>query len=297
MCKPRVVVIGSSNTDLVVRVDRLPSPGETVVGGDMTVVQGGKGANQAVAAARLGASVCFVARVGDDAAGSAARAAYHAEGIDIGHVLVTNDVPTGTALIPVEAGSGRNAIVVSPGANARLSPADVDEAAGVIRSADLLVISFEIPPETVEASILLAARNGVPVLCNPAPARILTDPVLRLVRWMTPNEEECALLGGPDHLHRFGMDVISTHGENGALHYRNDQVRTYAAPKVEVVDTVAAGDCFTAALSVGLAGGQELSDAIPYAVAAASLKVTRAGAQPGLPFRADVDRFLASLVR
>lgn len=297
MSRSKLVVVGSSNTDLVVRVPRLPAPGETVVGADLTIIQGGKGANQAVAAARLGADVCFIARVGDDSAGAAAIAAYASEGIDTSWVQPTPGVPTGTALIPVEERSGRNSIVVSPGANAHLSPHDILQAEAVLHDADWILVSLEIAQDTVDAVVAVANRHNVPVLCNPAPARSLPEPTLRGIAWMTPNEDETRQLGGPEALLAHGIQLVSTHGPEGAKRHTRSGMQHFSAPDVTAVDTVAAGDCFTAALAVALSEGADADDAIRFAVTAASLKVTKQGAQPGLPRRAEVESFIRSLGR
>jgi len=292
MSRPRIVVIGSSNTDLVVSVDRIPSPGETVLGGDLRTIQGGKGANQAVAAARLGGEVHFVARVGDDAHGAQALAAYRAEGISTKSVLRTTGHPTGVALIPVERSGGQNAIVVAPGANARLCPEDIHCSAPAIRAAHAVVVSLEVPIPAIEATVRIAKDAGATVILNPAPACDIDGDWLDLVDWIVPNESEAERLGGADALARRVPGVVVTRGGAGADLFVRGQWERHPAPKVDVRDTVAAGDCFVAAFAIRIAEGADPSEAVAFAVRAASLKVTRVGAQPGLPYRTEVESAL-----
>lgn len=296
MRSPTLVVVGSANTDFVVDVAAIPSPGQTVLGGDLRIIPGGKGANQAVAAARLGGTVRFVARVGDDANGRAAVAGYQSDGIDTRWVMETPGVPSGVALIAVESGSGQNAIVVAPGANARLSAADIAAASGAFDGADAVVVSLEIPDDAVAAAVAAGHARGIPVILNPAPARELPESVLRQVGVCTPNEGELAALGGAERLLAFGMTLVTTLGARGAVGSRND-APSVAVPalRVDAVDTVAAGDCFTGALAVELGRGADLEMAVRFAVAASALKVTRPGAQPGIPTRAEVDDFLSRI--
>ena len=290
MHRPRIVVVGSSNTDLVVSVDRIPSPGETVLGDNLRMIQGGKGANQAVAAARLGGDVTFIARVGDDAYGAAALEAYRAEGINIDHVLVTPGQPTGLALIPVERIGGQNAIVVAPGANAMLNFAPIFP----IRSASVVIASLEVPLEAVGRALQTARGYRRPTILNPAPARPLPERLLDLVDWIIPNETEAVLLGGAEYLARRVPGVVVTRGAAGAdLHIDGTWIN-HPAPAVDVRDTVAAGDCFVAAFAIRIAEGASPSEAVSFAVRAASLKTTREGAQPGLPRRDEVDRFVVT---
>jgi ribokinase len=288
-----IVVVGSSNTDLVVPVSRIPAPGETVLGGALTTVAGGKGANQAVAAARLGGAVTFIARVGDDAYGAAARAGFVAEGIGTKFVATTAGVASGVALIAV-ASSGENCIVVAPGANAHLSAADIVGAAAAFDSAAAVVISLEIPDDAVFAAVRQGKSRGVPVILNPAPARPLPPEILAKIAVLTPNETELAQLGGVDALLRSGVGtVVTTLGADGAAIATAAGTTRIPAIAVQAVDTVAAGDTFTGALAVELSQGVSIDDAVRFACAAAALKVTRPGAQPGIPSRSDVDRFLA----
>jgi ribokinase len=275
--------VGSINVDLVVSVARLPAAGETVAGGRFAQHGGGKSANQAVAAARVGASVAFVGAVGEDELGASAVAELEAEGIDVTHVARV-DAPTGVALIAVDA-AGENTIVVSPGANARVGPADVERAGDVLAAAAVTLIQHEIPPEAVRAA--LAAAGGTVVL-NPAPARALVEPIDVLV----PNRLELEALadkaGDPEELARGLRDaraVVVTLGADGALVVEGDRATTVAAPSVRAVDTTGAGDAFCGALAQALAGGAALADAVRWAVAAAAVSVTREGAQGGMPTR------------
>lgn len=306
---PRIVVIGSANRDLVVRAERIPAPGETVLGGEFVTAPGGKGANQAVAAARLGAQVQFVGRVGVDPFGDALLAEMRAARIATEHVIRDSQQPTGVALIGVDT-RGQNAIIVAPGANSRVSPADVDAAHESIVRADIILIQLEIPLETVAYAVSLAKAVGTRVLLNPAPVRHtnpLPDDLLRQVDVLTPNEHEAAgLLGyaspeGLDweqiaaQLHECGIpEVVITLGDQGCLLASEQGIRRQPALPVAAVDATAAGDCFTGALAVSLAEGFGLDAAARFASRAAALSVTRLGAQPSLPTRAEVDSFQPS---
>lgn len=305
--RPRVVVVGSSNTDMVVVVPQIPRPGETVLGtGSMIATPGGKGANQAVAAARLGADVIFIARVGDDDLGQRARLGFHEDGIDTTHVQVTHGAASGVALIAVTAEGGENSIAVAPGANAHLSPNDVEAAETAIAQAQAVILSLEIPLETVRRTLEIASAYNVPTTLNPAPARSLPPSLLRQVTYLTPNEQEAHSLassllqrtdssprGAADTLRTAGVEsVIVTLGAGGALVVTRDGEALVPAFAVSAIDTIAAGDCFTSALTVELASGRTLSDAVLFANAAAAVKVTRQGAQAGLPHRNDVLRFI-----
>ena len=307
LSSPRIVVVGSANTDLVVGVLHIPAPGETVLGGDLQIVAGGKGANQAVAAARLGAQVTFIARVGDDAFGQTALENFVREGIATDFVRVTPGVASGVALIAVREETGENAIVVAPGANGRLSAEDVRTAAEAFDTAQAVIISLEIPDEAVACAIEMGHARRIPVIVNPAPARALPEDLLAKITALTPNETEALQLlnRSPEEqdppeeiatrLLGLGIDfVVMTIGAAGAMIATPDGVETVPGILVHAVDTVAAGDCFTAALTVEFAAGRSLRESVAFANTAAALKVTRHGAQPGLPHRAEVEGFLTA---
>jgi ribokinase len=304
--RPKVVVIGSANMDLVVRCEHIAAPGETVIGGQFVTLPGGKGANQAVAAARLGGEVRFVGCVGTDAFGEALFAGMTADGIVTDHLRRAPEEATGVALIGVD-DRGQNAIIVAPGANHRLTPADIDAARESIAVAAYVVIQLEIPLDTVAHAIALAREVGTRVLLNPAPVShtsSLPHALLRQVDVLTPNEHEAANLLGhavPDGLDmttvarqlvEIGIGcVVVTLGGDGCLLATREGVRHLPACRVVPVDTTAAGDCFTGALAVALAERQEIEAAIAFATRAAALSVTRLGAQPSLPTRDEVEAF------
>lgn len=300
--EPKIVVVGSANTDMVVQVRHLPQPGETVLGGDYIQSQGGKGANQAVAAARLGAAVTFVARLGRDGFGKESAAAYAAEGIDTRYLVWDDHSPSGVALIMVNQ-SAENVIAVAPGANARLSPGDIRAAEAAIAGANCLLVQLEIPLETVQTAVQLAAKHHVAVILNPAPAAQLPLDLLKQVDYLTPNETEAVTLaGGYASAHakevayllrsKFNLkNIVVTLGKQGALiaGYRNEVIPAFTAPSV---DTTGAGDAFNGGLAVALARGDSLVEAVKFASAVAALSTTRAGAQPSMPRLAEVQAFL-----
>lgn len=305
--RPRIVVVGSLNLDLVVAAERFPRPGETVRGQDLRQVPGGKGANQAVAAARLGAEVALIGRVGDDGFGTFLRQSLVAAGVDDGAVAVTPGVVTGTAVIALDA-AGRNAITVVAGANGRLTPADVRAAAGRIRSADVLLVQLEVPFETVAEALRIARDAGVATILDPAPAPTREDPLpdeLFAVDVLTPNQTEAEALTGvpiPDAdagpaaalasarlLARGAGCVILKLGAAGARHQSTfSPGLTIPSPTVPVVDTTAAGDAFTAALGLAWARKAHPAAASRLATAVGALAVTKFGAQSSLPTRAEV---------
>jgi len=302
IAKPCVVVVGSTNTDLTVVVDRLPSPGETVLGGRLLQAGGGKGANQAVAAARAGARVTFVGRVGDDDFGRAQRQALTNEGILTDHLTVDEQSASGVALILVDQG-GENLIAVASGANGRLAPQDVQRAARAFSDADLVLLQLEIPIQTVRAAVQTAAEAGVPVLLNPAPAPPpgALDDLLSSVRCLTPNEGEAARLLGlsaptePEEMARRLVEagaqaVVLTLGARGACVCEGGECRRVSAPPVKAVDTVGAGDCFSGVLAVALSEGMALAEAVRFATCAAALSVQVAGAQPSMPRRQQIEQ-------
>jgi ribokinase len=282
-----IAVVGSINLDLVVTVERHPAPGETVMGGDRRELPGGKGANQAVAVARLGAPVAMVGRVGPDAQGGRLRDHLANEGIDVEHVTVDDDAPTGMALIAVD-GSGENTIVVSPGANAHVGAGDVEAAGEVLAGAAVTLLQHEVPGSAVSAAI--AAAGGIVVL-NPAPARALA----REVDVLVPNRGELSKLarreGDPVDLAR-GLErakaVVVTLGAEGVAVVEGERVERIEAPRVHAVDSTGAGDAFCGALAQALADGADLVEAARWAVRVAAVSVTRVGAQSGLPRREEV---------
>lgn len=300
----RVVVVGSSNTDMVLRVPRIPRPGETVLGSGFSMAAGGKGGNQAVAAARAGGRVTFVARVGDDIFGERALAGFGKDRIDARFVSGTPGASSGIALIDVD-DRGENSISVASGANALLSVADIERAAGAFAAADIVLVQLESPIETVEAAVRAAGENGVPVILNPAPARPLDEALLARVSVLTPNESEAELLSGTAVRDDAGVrdaaarlrargprTVVVTLGERGVFASAPEFEAFLPAFRVEAVDTTAAGDIFNGALAVALGEKRPLPDALRFAQAAAALSVTRPGAQPSAPARAEIEAFM-----
>jgi ribokinase len=303
-----IVVVGSLNADLVVRTPHFPSPGETTTGSGFAIYPGGKGANQAVAAGRLGARVAMIGRIGSDDHGVLLRRSLIAAGVDVGPVLEDDAAPTGVAVITIDT-SGQNQIVLAPGANARLRPEDVERHRSLIESASVVLLQLEVPLETTEAAARIAHRAGVTVVLDPAPARREAVALLSVVDAVTPNETELRVLAGappgdtrPENaaamartLIAKGADrVIAKLGAAGAIAVSRDGEERWPGHRVEVVDTTAAGDAWNGAFAVALAEGRSLRDAGAFANAAAALSVTRAGAQPGMPTRDEVDRFRAS---
>lgn len=298
-----IAVVGSSNTDMIISMGRIPKPGETIIGGDFAMAAGGKGANQAVAAARAGGRVSFIARVGDDLFGEQAIRGFAADGIDVRHVQKDESAPSGVALIFV-GGDGENSIGVASGANARLSADDIEQAREAIQSAGVLLVQLEIPIETVRAAVLAAARDAR-VILNPAPAQPLDDDLLGRVSILTPNETEAALLTGlevedeagaalaAEALRRRGPEiVIITLGAKGALVSDTSGTRLVPAFSVDPVDTTAAGDVFNGALAIALSEDRPLDEAVRFANAAAAISVTRPGAQPSAPRRPEIDALI-----
>ncbi len=300
----KIVVIGSANTDLVVQVLRMPAPGETILGGKFMTAAGGKGANQAVAAARLGGKVTFVARVGNDTFGEESLAGYVAAGVDVRHVVRDAEAASGVALICVDA-AAENSIVVAPGANDRLSVEDVERAEAEIAAADFVVLQLEVPISTVCRAAEVAQAHGVKVILNPAPAAEVPDELLRRCYLLTPNRNECARLTGlpvnnaadakhaADALRRRGVrNVVVTLGSEGSLICGETVCERVAARRVEAVDTTAAGDVYNGALAVALSEGRSLVEAARFATAASAIAVTRMGAQTSVPTRAEVEALL-----
>jgi ribokinase len=291
----RIVVLGSVNMDLVVRCKRLPSPGETVQGGDLRRWPGGKGANQAVAAARMGAAVDFIGCVGDDDLGREAAAVLRAEGVGLEHLHVLPGVSTGVAMIVVDE-QGENTIVLSAGANGHVSTNHVRAAATLISDAALMVCQLEVPLEAIEEASRIARKAGVPVLLNPAPASVLPAGLLEAVDYLVPNETEAAVLAphAAGHeamiraLQRLGpRQVLMTLGADGVM-VAGDDISVVPAPHVHAVDTTGAGDTFVGALAAALVDGEPLSNAVNFAVRAAAVSVTREGAMSAMPRRDEV---------
>ncbi|QHT69154.1 ribokinase [Rhodocytophaga rosea] len=292
----KIIVIGSSNTDMVVKSDKLPLPGETILGGQFYMFPGGKGANQAVAAARLGGEVVFIARTGNDVFGKQAIEQFAREGIDTSCIHIDAGHPSGVALILVDA-KGENVIAVAPGANAQLTERDIDTAQVLISKAEVILLQLEIPISTVTYAIHQMQKLGKKVIINPAPAQALPEEVFRDLYLITPNETEAEILTGiqvtdeasaakaAQALQEKGVSqVVITMGSKGAFVYNGATSRLIAAPKVEPVDTTAAGDVFNGALAVALANEQPLIAAVEFACRAAAISVTRMGAQASAPY-------------
>lgn len=302
--KPKIVVVGSSNMDLVVKSPRIPSKGETILGGDFIMTPGGKGANQAVAAAKLGSDVFFVAKLGDDIFGRQSLSNFQQVGIHTDYVEQTKETPSGVALITVD-DAGDNVIVVAPGANLKLSPENVKKAQPVIISSGAVAAQLEVPLDTVEFAARLANESGVPFILDPAPARKLSGELLRMVDVIKPNETEAGILTGAEvtdensaqkaanELLEHGVKaVILTMGSKGYLLATNDGAEFVPSIKVDAVDATAAGDAFTGSLTVGLAQGKTLKEAALFANHVAALSVTKMGAQSSMPDAKQVENFM-----
>jgi len=303
-----IVVVGSLNADFVVRVDRFPAPGETVRGIGFDVFAGGKGGNQAAAAARLGGRVAMVGQVGGDAQGAWLRASLVAAGVEVGCVSTDDSVSSGVALITTDA-AGQNEIVVVAGANGTFMPERLAPAATLLRQASVVLLQLEIPLATVERAAAEARAAGATLLLDPAPAADVANQLLALASLVTPNETELAMLAAApvldaptpeDEIDRRALRLLARGaaavlvklGARGARLVTPSQRLAWSAFPVDVVDTTAAGDAFNGALAVALAEGAELTDAIRFACAAGALSVTRAGAQPSMPTRDDVEHLL-----
>ena len=299
----KILVVGSTNTDMVVKTDHLPRPGETVLGGTFLMNPGGKGANQAVAAARLGAEVTFVCKTGNDLFGVTTRQQLAEEGIDTSFVFTDPHEPSGVALIAVD-NRAENTIVVASGANASLLPLDINKALTAIDACDLVLMQLETPMPTIEYVASLAAERGKRVVLNPAPAATLSEQLLKNLYLITPNETEAELITGipvrdersaeqaARTIHRAGVrHVIVTLGKKGALLCEAGRCGVIPAYRVEAVDTTAAGDVFNAGLVVALSEGRNLTDAVRFGAKAAAISVTRMGAQASAPYRSETDAF------
>jgi len=304
--KPYILVVGSSNTDMVVKAGHLPVPGETILGGTFIMTAGGKGANQAVAAARLGGNVVFIVKTGDDIFGKQAVQLFKDEGIDTDYIITDPENPSGVALIMVDA-KGENCISVASGANAALKPADLQKAEYLIKDASLILMQLEIPVETVKYVINIAAASSVKVVLNPAPACPLSDELLSKVAIITPNETEAEMLTGIKVTDKQSAElaaralaakgigtVIITMGAQGALLLHGDTYQFFPAPVCQAVDTTAAGDVFSGALVVAILEGKSILEAVPFACQAAALSVCKMGAQVSAPYRDELNAVLNS---
>jgi len=298
--KPKIVVIGSCNTDMVVKANRLPVPGETILGGTFYMNPGGKGANQAIAASRLGADVTFISKVGYDLFGLQAMEIYRSEKINTDYVFTDQSKPSGVALISVDS-FGENCIIVASGANLSLSPEDIDKAKDRILEADIVLMQLEIPMQTVEYAASLAYDYGKKVILNPAPASALSNDFLKKVYAVLPNRIETEMLSGikvvdEKSAHRAAKaisskgieNVVITLGKEGAFVKEQDNFMMTPATEVDTIDTTGAGDVFCGAVSVYLSEGHSLIDSVRFANAAAAIAVTRIGAQSAIPYRSEV---------
>jgi len=296
----KIIVVGSTNTDMVIKSKRLPSPGETILGGTFLMNPGGKGANQAVAAARLGGNVTFVTKTGNDMFGDEALNLFDIEGIDIKYVIRDHENPSGVALITVDE-KGENSIVVAPGSNGTLSESDIKDELFETNKTDIYLLQLEIPVETVEFVAQKAVSKGNRVILNPAPARQLSDDLLSCLYIITPNETEAEYLTGIK-VHDFAtaekaatklrekgvQNVIITMGGSGAYILSAAISKMIMVVPVKAVDTTAAGDVFNGALSVAISEGVEMEDAVVFANKAAGISVTRMGAQASAPYRKEI---------
>lgn len=296
----KILVVGSSNTDMVIKTHKFPVPGETILGGRFLMNAGGKGANQAVAAARLGGLVTFVGKIGDDIFGKQAVQQLEDEGINVDFVAVDPENPSGVAMITVDR-NAENSIVVAPGSNGTLSSVDFDRAVSKLDESDYVLMQLEIPIPTVEYIARQATQKLKKVILNPAPAAFLSEELLKNLYLITPNETEAELLTGikvtdetsamkaGSVLHEKGVEiVIITMGAAGAYLFAEGKSEIIKAPRVEAVDTTAAGDTFNGALVVALSEGKTIQEAIAFANKAASISVTRVGAQSSVPYRNEI---------
>ena len=300
----QLTVLGSVNADHVLRVGSFPRPGETLHGQGYSVIAGGKGANQAVAAARLGANVSFIACVGDDSFGLNIRQEFEKDGINIDAVMIEKDTPTGIAMIQVAA-TGENSICISAEANACLTPQRIAAHTRIIEQADMLLLQLEVPMESIEYAAEIANKSGTTVILNPAPAQHLSDKLLKLIDIITPNETEAEILTGikvfdaqsaqlaADVLHKKQIKtVLITLGSQGVWLSKEGEGSQIMGYKVDAVDTTAAGDTFNGAFLTALLEDKSLNEAVQFAHAAAAITVTGQGAQSSIPYRQDVTEFL-----
>ena len=304
MTKPKIVVVGSSNTDMIIKVPHIPKPGETILGGKFSTASGGKGANQTVVAARSGGDVTLIACLGKDMFGEKALQGFVEDGINVDNIKTDPKEPSGVAEIFVDE-NGENSIAVASGANLNLSPQDVRKVEGVIANSDILLMQLEIPVDTVRTAAKIARKNGVKVILNPAPAQKLEDDLLQNISIITPNEIEAEMLTGikvndnasakqaADILLKKGIEtVIITLGQRGAFYVTSKTSKLISGFQVKAVDATAAGDTFNGALAVALGESMPLKNAISFANAAAALSVTKLGAQPSAPKRDEIEKLL-----
>jgi ribokinase len=300
----KLVVVGSSNMDLVISLPRIPAVGETVLGGKSSMVFGGKGANQAVASIRSGGDIAYIAKVGNDLFGENMKNHFKKEGFRTDLILTDENEPTGIAQIFVSE-KGENSIAVAPGANMKLMPKDIESFTDLIKNSKVVLLQLETPLETIKYIADIAYQNNVKLILNPAPAQKLSEDLLKKVWLITPNETETGLLTGievvdsasagkaAEHLLKMGVkNVIVTLGENGSLLCNENGVEHFKAFEAKAVDTTAAGDVFNGTLAVAITNDKSLQEAITFAAAAAAISVTREGAQPSVPTRAEIDNFL-----
>ncbi len=302
----KITVVGSTHIDFYIRLPKLPSPGETVLGKEFIMKPGGKGANQAIAVARLGGESYMVSRVGNDIFGEKLIENFKKNHVDTKHVYIDNEAHTGTAFILLDENTGENMIAVAPGADNRVSKEDIDKAIDTIKASKILLLQLEIPIETVVYAAKKAWENNVKVILNPAPARPLPDEIYRYVHVITPNMIEVghltntvvkniddAIEAGKKLVSKGVEYVVVTMGARGSLVISSNFVEHIPAYKVKAVDTTGAGDAFNGALAVFLAEGKDIVEACRLANAAAALKITRVGAQEGLPTREELINFLS----
>lgn len=300
----KLVVVGSSNMDLVISLPRIPAIGETVLGGKSSMVFGGKGANQAVASKRSGGDIAFIAKVGNDLFGENMKNHFKREGFQTDLILTDAIEPTGIAQIFVSE-KGENSIAVAPGANMKLMPKDIEPFTDLIKNSKAVLLQLETPLETVEYIADIAFQNKVKLILNPAPAQKLSKNLLKKIWLITPNETEASLLTGievkdassaikaGEHLLKMGIkNVIITLGENGSLLCNEKGSEHFKAFKAKAIDSTAAGDVFNGTLAVAITNGESLQEAINFAAAAAAISVTREGAQPSIPSRTEIENFL-----
>lgn len=305
--KKEIVVVGSSNTDMIIQVKKIPKLGETVIGRKFSSAAGGKGANQAIAAVRAGGNVTFISRIGSDIFGDTLLKGFIKDGLNAANIIRDLKESSGVALIFVDEHGG-NSIAVAAGANAKLSPEDINEKRDIISNAGILLMQLEIPLETIESAASIAIENDVKIILNPAPAQNLSDNLLRNISIITPNEVEAEVLTGVSIKNEEDAEkaakimmgkgvgaVIITLGPRGAFIFSNTYKGLLPSYKVKTVDSTAAGDVFNGALAVAISEGQDLLDAARFANAAAALSVTKLGAQLSIPYKEEIHRLLKTM--